>query len=129
MKKYYLLLLFILLFTACSYKQASLARSASIIFKTPSMKFYDKGFVNKYDNYINLQIYNFGKVALNIDIYKDQICKSTLECMDSKGFNEQYLGTSYHESFLYDLFNKKNVYFKDKKNNILIKVKYDKMSS
>jgi hypothetical protein len=87
------------------------------------MKFYDKGFISKYPNYINLQIYNAGSVALNLDIYKDRICQSNLECVDAKDFNKQYLSKEYSGDFLYNLFSKSKIYFKDKKNKILIKVK------
>jgi len=87
------------------------------------MKFYDKGFVKVYNKYINLQIYNSGLVALNIDIYKNKVCKGFLQCMSSKEFNKTYLSKSYNDEFLYKLFSSKDIYFKDKINNIFIKVK------
>jgi hypothetical protein len=114
--------------TSCSYKQANIAKSATIIFKTPKIKFYDKGFINKFDEYINLQIYNAGTIVLNINIYKDKICKSTFTCMSSKKFNKKFLNNTYDDDFLYGLFSKKNIRFKDKNNFILIKVKYDRIA-
>jgi hypothetical protein len=119
----YILILFLIFFTACSTKQAKISNGAIIIFKTPSMKFYDKGFVKVFDKYINLQIYNSGQVALNLDIYKNKICKGFLQCQDSKQFNKNYLNKNYDADFLYKLFSKKRVYFKDKTNGIFIKVK------
>lgn len=89
------------------------------------MKFYDKGFVYKYENYIHLQIFNVGNIVLDLKIYKDEICRSSLECINSKEFNEKYLDIRYENDFLYKLFSKENIYHKDKKNNILIKVKYE----
>lgn len=126
MKKILLLIFIVLFFNSCVNKKVQLASSATIIFKTPLMKFYDKGFINKYDSYINLQIYNSGTLALNLDIYKNSICKSTFECMSAKSFNSKYLSSNYKDDFLYNLFKGKKIYFKDKQNNILIKVKYDK---
>jgi len=121
--KYIVFIFVIILFTACSTKQAKISNSAVIIFKTPSMKFYDKGFVKIYDEYINLQIYNSGVVALNLDIYEDKVCTGTFKCMDATVFNESYLSSSYAPEFLYKLFSQKKVYFKDHANNIFIKVK------
>jgi hypothetical protein len=86
------------------------------------MKFYDKGFLTHYDDYIHLQIFNLGNVVLDLKIYEDQICRSTLECMSNKKFNERYLNKNYTDNFMYKLFKQNKVYFKDKKNNILIKI-------
>ena len=102
-----------------------LSQSATIIFKTPLMKFYDKGFVTQYDDYIHLQVLSLGKVVLDLEIYKDKICEGTLQCMDANEFNLKYLSKDYKENFMFNLFKKDKVYFKDKKNNILIKVKKD----
>ena len=87
------------------------------------MKFYDKGFITKYDDYIHLQIFNVGQLVLNLKIYKDEICKGTLQCISSKEFNKKYFNSLYKDDFLYNLFSKNKIYHKDKINNILIKVK------
>ncbi|PIF04052.1 MAG: hypothetical protein CSA86_03730 [Arcobacter sp.] len=87
------------------------------------MKFYDKGFISYYDKYIQLQLFNVGNLILDLSIYKDKVCESTFKCISAKQFNSKYLNSSYSDDFLYTLFSKKNIYFKDKKNHILIKVK------
>ncbi len=87
------------------------------------MKFYDQGFITKYDDHIVLQIFNAGQIILNLKVYKDEVCKGTLQCMSSKEFNEIYFSKSYSDDFLYNLLSKNKIYYKDKKNNILIKVK------
>jgi len=120
--RYILIFIYIVLFTAC-FTQPTKSKSAIVIFKTPYLKFYDKGFITTYDDHIHLQIYNAGQVGLNLLIYKDRVCKSTFACQDSKEFNNQYLSSSYRDDFLYTLFSKQKIYFKDKKNKILIKVK------
>jgi len=121
--KYTLLLVVLFIFTACATKRPIVSSGAIIVFKTPAMKFYDKGFVKVYDKYINLQIYNTGVVALNLDIYKNKICKGFLQCIDSSEFNKKYLSSTYKGDFLYELFSSKNIYFKDKLNKVFIKVK------
>jgi len=121
--RYIFYIVLVLFFSACSTKQIKQSNSAIIIFKTPSMKFYDRGFVKIYDKYINLQIYNSGQIALNLDIYKNKICKGFLQCQSSKEFNKNYLNSDYSDDFLFNLFSKNKVYFKDKLNSIFIKVK------
>lgn len=87
------------------------------------MKYYDKGFIFYYEDYIKVQLLTIGKVVLDLEIYKDKICKGTFECLNAKDFNKKYFNESYNDNFLYELFKRKKINFKDKKNNILIKVK------
>ena len=113
------------LFIGCSIKQPTISQSATVIFKTPTMKFYDKGFVTQYKNYIHLQIFSLGNIVLNLEVYKDKICSSTFQCISSKEFNAKYLSHTYKDKFMFELFKKNKIYFKDKKNHILIKVRKD----
>jgi len=124
-KKFILFIVLIFILSSCASKNPKIFKSATIIFKTKNMKFYDKGFINKYENFINLQIYNIGTLVLYLNIYKNSICKSTFKCMSSKQFNKEFLNSNYKDDFMYSLFSQNKIYFKDKKNNIFIKVKYD----
>ena len=114
--------LILLFFGACSYKQPQISKSATVIFYVNGMKFYDSGFISQYNDKIHLTIYSFGKIALDVDIYEDRICKSTFECISSKEFNTKYLHSSYNDNFLYTLFKSKKINFIDKQNQIKIKV-------
>ena len=87
------------------------------------MKFYDKGFVDIYDNHVDLQIFNSGILALHLKVYKNRVCKTTFKCMNSKEFNAQYLNKDLEDDFLFKLLNQKIIYYKNKKNGIFIKVK------
>ena len=116
-----------MLFIGCASKVPIKIASATILFKTPTMKFYDKGFINRYDNYIELNILNLGKSVLYLKIYKDEICQSAFKCIPSKEFNLNYLNENYKDDFLYELFSKENIYFKDRENSVFIKVKHDKI--
>jgi len=110
-------------FIGCASKIPIYTKSSTIIFKTPNMKFYDKGFIYKFDDHIQVQIFEVGHLVLDMKIYKDEVCRSSLECISSKEFNRLYLHSSYKDNFLYELFLKNKIYHKDRKNNILIKVK------
>tara|TARA_B100001063_G_scaffold219376_1_gene223439 strand:+ start:3510 stop:3917 length:408 start_codon:yes stop_codon:yes gene_type:complete len=126
-KNLILLIITIFIFTACVSKKPTLSSSATILIKTPKMKFYDKGFIYNYNDYTQVQIFSAGTVVLDMKIYNDRVCKSTFECQDLKTFNRENLNKSYNEMFLKNLFNKneKEVVHRDKENNILIKIKRD----
>jgi hypothetical protein len=123
--KYIFILLISLLFIGCATKQPIKTKSATIIFKTPIMKFYDKGFINKYEDYTHLTIFNLGKVVLDLKIYQDQVCQGLLQCISTKEFNKKYLHSSYEDDFLSKLFRKEQIRFKDKENKIFIKATFD----
>ena len=91
------------------------------------MKFYDKGFIYKYANYTQVQIFSAGTAVLDMKIYEDRICKSTFECQDLRTFNRQNLHESYDDMFIKNLFdkNQKEVVHRDRENRILIKIKRD----
>ena len=126
-KKYLLIIVLSIFFIGCASKTPIKTSSATIIFKTPAMKFYDKGFINKYENFIEVNILNLGKSVLYLKIYKDEICQNSFRCISSKEFNANYLNVNYNNDFLYNLFSKKYIYFKDKQNGVFIKVKHDKI--
>jgi len=117
------LIFFTVLFSGCAVKNLQQSKSAVVIFQTPLLKFYDKGFVNIYENHVNLQVFEVGQLALNLYVYKDKICQSTFECLSGEEFNKKYLHPSYQNDFLYNLLLQKKIYHKDRKNNIFIKVK------
>ncbi|WP_298751738.1 hypothetical protein [uncultured Arcobacter sp.] len=121
-------LIFTVLFlSSCAQKQIINSTSATILIKTPTMKFYDKGFISTFENYTQVQIYSAGKTVLDLKFYENRVCKSTFECESSKEFNKKYLHSSYKEDFLKTIFdnNKKETVFRDKEHNILIKIKKD----
>jgi len=115
--------LFIILFTGCAVKQLQQSKSAVVIFQTPLLKFYDKGFVDIYQDHINLQVFEIGQLALNLYVYKDKICQSRFECLSADMFNKKYLHYSYKKDFLYNLLLQEKIYHKDRENGIFIKVK------
>ncbi|QKF78844.1 hypothetical protein [Arcobacter defluvii] len=115
----------LILFTGCfSSNQPQLTSSATILLKTPQMKFYDKGFIFKYKEYTQVQIFNAGTAILDMKIYDDKICRSTFKCQDLKTFNKENLSSTYADNFLKELFerNEKEVFFKDKENGVFIKI-------
>ena len=91
------------------------------------MKFYDKGFIYKYKDFTQVQIFSAGTAILDMKIYEDKVCRSTFKCQDLNTFNKENLSSTYEDSFLKDLFerNEKSVIHKDMENGILIKILKD----
>lgn len=91
------------------------------------MKFYDKGFINKFDDYTQVEIFSAGTPVLTLKIYDNQICQDTFACQSLKSFNRDYLHKSYDDKFIKELFEKeeKEIVHRDKKNGILIKIRKD----
>ncbi len=91
------------------------------------MKFYDKGFIYKYLDYTQVQIFSAGTAVLNLKIYDNQICKDTFKCQSLDTFNRDFLHKSYDKNFLRELFLKdeKEIIHRDRENRILIKIKKD----
>ncbi len=127
MKYKILFLTLLLIFTGCSFNQAKIVSSATILIKTPKMKFYDKGFITKYNNYTKVQILSVGTSILSLKIYDNQICRDTFKCQSLKSFNNEFLHESYNDDFIKELFDSedKEIIHRDKKNKILIKIKKD----
>lgn len=88
------------------------------------MKFHDKGFIFKYKDYTQVQIFNAGVAILDMKIYEDKVCKSTFKCQDIESFNSENLSSSYPKHFLKNLFDKeeKEVIHRDNQNGVLIKI-------
>lgn len=88
------------------------------------MKFYDKGFIYKYKDYTQVQIFSAGTAVLDMKIYEDKVCRTTFKCQDLATFNKENLSSTYPDNFLKELFEKKQkeVIHRDKPNDILIKI-------
>ena len=92
------------LLTSCAIKEPLISSSATILIKTPSMKFYDRGFINIFPTYTQVQVFSAGNLVLNLKIYEERICRDTFECQTLKQFNKEYLSSTYADDFLKKLF-------------------------
>jgi|GEM_PF-695110 len=128
-----------------------------VTMKTKKFAFSDTGFMNIYDNLINLQVFSMGKVVLDmtVSLKEDDICVGKL-CNTKHGFNQTFLTGAYPDTLVENILQSKpilggknlkkmskgfiqkiitpqyaikykiwpgNVYFKDAKNNIIIKLR------
>ena len=150
----YILLSFILFFSACSIKNYDKTETKIIIIKSPKIKFADIGYLRSSDKKIELELYIAGKCIESITV-NHLICTNE-GCMTKRGFNEDYLSGAYPDDTLQNIllaraiYDGKNIqkteggfeqyikdtqvdiiykvephfiYFKDKKNRIIFKIK------
>lgn len=108
----YVLLIFLLLFSACSVKNYEHTKSKLIIIKSPKIKFADLGYIRNSDKAVEVELFVAGKVIEKISI-NHLICVSD-GCMSKQGFNEEYLNAAYPDDIMqnillgHEIYNAKN---------------------
>jgi len=150
----YLLLVLIVLLSACSIKNYEITQTKIIIIKSPKIKFADIGYIRNTEKAIELELFVAGNAVEKFTI-NHLICTSE-GCMSKSGFNADYLSLSYPDDILqnillgHEIYNGKNkikredgfsqkistelveikyrvnakeIFFKDKKNKIIFKIK------
>ena len=104
----YLLIFFVLFFSACSIKEYKHTQSKIIIIKSPKIKFADLGYIRNTNEAIELELFMAGNSIKKISI-NHLICVDE-GCMNKSGFNEEYLNASYPSSLLQNILLAKPIY-------------------
>ena len=97
----YILLIFTLIFSACSIKNYEHTQTKIIIIKSPKLKFSDLGYIRNSDKAIELELFVAGKAIEKITL-NHLICTSE-GCMSKSGFNEEYLSVHYPDDTLQNI--------------------------
>ena len=147
--------LLLLLLSGCGAKPFVKTESATIILKTPKIKFADMGYVRSNEDLIALELFTAGQPVGKFEIEK-MVCVEGEGCLRKSSFNAEYLNMHYPDTLLehvlrgvpiYDRLNLVDnahgfeqdildefvdikyrvslgqIYFKDRWNGILIKIK------
>jgi hypothetical protein len=96
-------------FTACGTQPYKKENSALIVFKTPTFKYADMGFIYENSNEVKAEIYGSGQPLMSLTISKDSVCMSLLACMTKRSFNQQVLNVAYPDSILDNIFRGKPI--------------------
>ena len=152
--RYFTLSLFLLLLSACSFKNYEHSNSKILTIKSPQLKFSDLAFIRHSGDDVEAELFIAGhsikKIAINYLVCVDE------GCMSRSTFNEEFLNTAYPDNLLQNVLlgspiyegenrvrtvdgyeqnietedvnilykvNAQAIYFKDRKNKILIKIK------
>ncbi|MCD6213167.1 MAG: hypothetical protein J7J02_09320 [Sulfurovum sp.] len=107
------LLLALLFFQACGTPSYLKENAALIVFKTPTFKYADMGFIYENRNEVKAEIYGSGQALMSLKITGSSVCMSLLECMSKKSFNKTVLSSLYPNEILDNIFRGKPI-FKEK---------------
>jgi len=98
------------LLSACVPKNYVTQNSALIIFKTPTFKYADMGFIYENEEEIKVEIYSSGQALMSLEISETTVCMSLLECMGKNAFNTEVLSSMYPEDILENIFRGKAIF-------------------
>ena len=110
LKKSLFLLLIMLLLNACAPKEYTKQESIFIVFKTPTFKHADLGFIYENTDEMKVEIYSNGQAVMALEIGQENICMSLLACMHKKTFNKNVLSVSYPTDILSHIFRGKEIF-------------------
>ena len=96
--------------SACGSQPYLKENSAFIVFKTPTFKYADMGFVYENSSEVKAEIYGSGQAIMSLRISENSVCMSLFACMSKKKFNQQVLSTAYPDTILEHIFRGKPVF-------------------
>ena len=96
--------------TACGTPTYKKENSAFIVFKTPTFKYADMGFIYENSTEVKAEIYGSGQALMSLTIKQKSVCMSLLACMSKQAFNSQILHASYPEDILSNIFRGNAIY-------------------
>ncbi|MGB5506419.1 MAG: hypothetical protein WBM70_07015 [Sulfurovum sp.] len=98
------------LFSACAPKEYVKQNAAFIMFKTPTFKYADMGFIYENEEEMKVEIYGSGQALMTLEISETSVCMSLLECMSRSTFNKKVLNSMYPDDILENVFRGKSVF-------------------
>jgi len=104
----YILLIFVLFFSACSVKNYEHTQTKIVTMKSPKIKYSDVGYLRNSDKTIELELFMAGKCIEKIAI-NHLICTSE-GCMSKSGFNKDYLTQIYPDDTMQNMLLSRAIY-------------------
>jgi len=96
--------LLMLFLQACSTQPYLQQNSAFIVFKTPTMKYADQGFVYMNKEEIKAEIYGSGQALFSLKINKDSVCTGQFSCLSKRAFTNKVLSPYYPDDTIEQIF-------------------------
>jgi len=100
----------VLLLNACTNTQYEKQQSVYIVFKTPSFKYADLGFMYQKSNTLKIEIYGSGQPIMTLNVSEKKVCMSFLKCMNKKEFNTRILSHYYPDKMIENIFRGKSIF-------------------
>lgn len=100
----------LLMISSCTQRGYIEQNSALIVFKTPTLRYADMGFIYNGATDTKVEIYSSGKSVMRLNITRGSICMSLFECLTPYGFNKQVLSPYYPNDTLAKIFRAKPIF-------------------
>ena len=98
--------------SGCAQHVYTQQNSALIVFKTPTYRYADMGFIYEGKEEMKVEIYSSGKPLTSLKLSKGQVCMNSLQCMSESSFNAKVLSRHYPEGLLRSVFGGKAIFDK-----------------
>ena len=111
MTKFYILWAsaFILLFSGCGARPFVKTDAATIIMKTPKIKFADMGYIRSNEDLVALELFSAGQAVGKFEI-ENMVCVDGEGCMRKSSFNAEYLNAHYPDTLMENILRSKPIY-------------------
>jgi len=109
-KKIFFKIVIILLLGSCSNQNYTKQESVYIVFKTPTFKYADLGFIYKNKDALKVELYSAGQPMMRLEVVDSSVCMSLFECMNKKSFNKKVLSEYYPDNLMNNIFKGKNIF-------------------
>ena len=101
--------LLLLLLSGCGARPFVETTAATIILKTPKIKFADMGYVRSNGDVVALELFSAGHPVGKFEI-ENLVCVEGEGCMRKSSFNEAYLNVHYPDTLMEDVLRGKPIY-------------------
>ncbi|MDA3945304.1 MAG: hypothetical protein PF439_01305 [Helicobacteraceae bacterium] len=112
MRKFYTLwvsLAALLLMGGCGARPYVQTSPATIILKSPKLKFADSGYIRSNENLVALELFSAGQAVAKIEV-ENLICVEGEGCMRKSAFNADYLSIHYPDTLLENILRSQPIY-------------------
>jgi len=103
-------ILLVLMLVSCTSKEYDKQESVFIVFKTPTFKYADLGFMYLNSDEIKIEVYGSGQALMTLEVTKSHVCLSLLECMNNDSFNAHVLSQWYPREILKNIFRARPIF-------------------
>ena len=103
-KKIVLISFIIAFLGGCSSKNYTKQESVFIVFKTPTFRHADLGFMYESSDALKVELYSAGQAVMALEITEATVCMSLLECMGKSSFNTKVLSQYYPDDLIDNVF-------------------------
>ena len=111
MTKFYILWAsaLILLLSGCTPRPFVTNDAATIIMKTPKVRFADTGYIRSNEDVVALELFSAGQAVGSFEV-ENMICVDGEGCMRKSSFNAEYLNAHYPDTLLENVLRSQPIY-------------------